>query len=266
MERGYQKSKNGQVHFITSGTTGPRIVLLHESPLSNRVFENCIPNLSEWSQVFAPDTPGYGNSDPLTKDSALDEYAKVVGQAIKNWAGNQKVLICGTHTGASLAIEVANQFNDLAVGLFLIGVPVYSEEQRADRIANWCPDIKIEESGQHLQWAWERYVKIWPSAPLAARNLAVIEMLRVSNRYNWGYLQAFMYDVEKSIRLVNTPIRIAAAEHEFLFTGSKKLADELSVKFVTFENLDGQVPLRNPKMFSDALKSFVQSINGDSNG
>jgi predicted DNA-binding ArsR family transcriptional regulator len=75
-----------------------------------------------------------------------------------------------------------------------------------------------------------------------------------------------MYDVEKSIRLVNAPIRIAAAEHEFLSSGSKKLADELSVKFVTFENLDGQVPMRNPEMFSEALKSFVQSINGDPNG
>ncbi len=260
MEKGYQKFDLGQIHFISAGTTGPKIVLLHESPLSNRMFEKSIPVLSQWSQVFAPDTPGYGNSDPLFKDAGLDEYASVLGAAIKNWAGKEKVLICGIHTGASLAIEIGNQFPKICLGLFLIGVPVYSEQDRADRIANWCPDIEIQSGGEHLMWAWNKYLDLWPTAPLLDRNMAVIEMLRVLDRYNWAYQQAFKFDAVNRIKTLSCPIRIAAAENEFLFSGSKNLAIDLNEVFTTFLGLDGAVPLRDPELFSTELKAFLETI------
>jgi pimeloyl-ACP methyl ester carboxylesterase len=262
MFKGYQNFDYGQIHYLTAGDTGPSIVLLHESPLSNRVFEKCIPALSEWAQVFAPDTPGYGNSDALAKSSTLADYAKVIGESIKLWAGDRQVLICGTHTGASLAIELVNQFPNIASGLFLIGVPFYTEAESSDRIANWCPDIEITEEGEHLNWAWRRYQKIWPTAPLLDRNMAVLDMLSVSDKYNWGYLQAFNYAVGDRIKNVNCALRISAAENEFLFAGSKRLAEQINADFTVFAGLDGQVPLRAPDLFSEELKKFHESLTG----
>ena len=262
MEKGYHNFDHGQVHYLTAGVNGPRIVLLHESPLSNRVFEKCVPALTQWSQIFAPDTPGYGNSDALSKSSTLADYARVIGESIRRWAGDNPVLICGTHTGASLAIEVVNQFPNISSGLFLLGVPFYTESESADRIANWCPDIEISEDGKHLEWAWRRYQKIWPTAPMLDRNMAVLEMLSVSDKYNWGYLQAFKYAVADRIKNVKCALRIAAAENEFLFAGSKKLADQINAEFTVFEGLDGQVPLRAPELFSKELKKFYESMNG----
>jgi hypothetical protein len=144
----------------------------------------------------------------------------------------------------------------------LIGVPFYTESESADRIANWCPDIEISEDGKHLDWAWRRYQKIWPTAPLLDRNMAVLEMLSVSDKYNWGYLQAFKYAVADRIKNVKCALRISAAENEFLFAGSKKLADQINAEFIVFKGLDGQVPLRAPELFSKELKKFYESVNG----
>ena len=94
------------------------------------------------------------------------------------------------------------------------------------------------------------------------RNMAVLEMLSVSDKYNWGYLQAFKYAVADRIKNVKCALRIAAAENEFLFAGSKKLADQINAEFTVFEGLDGQVPLRAPELFSKELKKFYESMNG----
>lgn len=260
MRKGYLDSSKGQVHFLESGQTGQKVILLHESPLSNKVFEKALPEIAKWAQVFAPDTPGYGNSDPLSPQSVMSDYAKVLVEVIEKWAAGDRVIICGVHTGASLAIEIANQMPSHCKGLFLIGVPVYSPAERDDRIANWCPDIKVTPAGEHFSWAWKRYQEIWPTAPLLYRNMAAIEMLRVSDRYNWGYQQAFLYDVMKQIKQITCPVTIAAAEGEFLFTGSKNLASELNFPFITFSGLDGQVPLRDPVLFSTALSDFADSV------
>lgn len=260
MKRTYVDVGDRQVHATFGGKTGQRIVLLHESPLSNRVYENAFQHLDNWSRYFAPDTPGYGKSDPISRDATMDKYAALLSQAIKQWADGEKVVIVGIHTGASVAIEIAAQYPEICQGLFLIGVPVYNESDRADRIANWCPDISIGVNGEHLQWAWNRYVKIWPTAPIEFRNLAVNEMLNVWDRYNWGYQQAFVYDVKTQIQKVTCPIQIAAAAGEFLHNASQDLAKEFDKPFVTFAGLDGQVPLRNPELFVSELRKFCESI------
>ena len=96
------------------------------------------------------------------------------------------------------------------------------------------------------------------------RNMAVMEMLSVSDKYNWGYLQAFKYAVAERIKNVKCALRISAAEKEFLFAGSKKLADQIKAEFTVFEGLDGQVPLRAPDKFSAELKKFYESTIGSS--
>jgi pimeloyl-ACP methyl ester carboxylesterase len=259
-QNGYVDLDFGQIHYSAYGQMGPRLALLHESPLSNKVFEKALPILGEWARVFAPDTPGYGNSTPLPRESSLSNLASVLAEAISTWAAGEKVIICGVHTGASLAIEIAAKFPDLCSGLFLIGVPVYSDAQRIDRIANWCPDISIDESGKHLIWAWERYQQIWPTAPVGDRNLAVLEMLRVWERYNWGYLQAFAYRPDIVISSITCPIHIAAAEGEYLYSASEELAKKRNIPFTTFLGIDGQVPLRNPESFSKHLELFSESL------
>ncbi len=40
----------GQLHYATAGDAGPRIVLLHESPLSHRMYDGVIVKMAQWNQ------------------------------------------------------------------------------------------------------------------------------------------------------------------------------------------------------------------------
>jgi pimeloyl-ACP methyl ester carboxylesterase len=228
------------------------------------MYFDVMTKIGTWGQVLAPDTPGYGQSTPLTSAATLSDYAAELIQGIRAWSNGEKVVVGGIHTGASLSVEIANQAPDLCKGLFLIGLPTYTEEMRASRIKDYAPSIEIKEDGSHVMWAWERYRAMWPTAPLSHIQLATSDLIYNLERYNWAYLQAFKYAVAERIKNVKCALRISAAEKEFLFAGSKKLAEQIKAEFTVFEGLDGQVPLRAPDKFSAELKKFYESTIGSS--
>ena len=51
--------------FIRAAGQGPTLLLLHQSPQNSRALIPWIERLSADYAVFAPDTPGFGFSDPL---------------------------------------------------------------------------------------------------------------------------------------------------------------------------------------------------------
>jgi len=258
----YLNLESGQLHFAKAGETGPRIVLLHESPLSNRVYFDVMERMSTWSQVFAPDTPGYGQSTPLSSAATLSDFASKLIEGIRLWSKGEKVIVSGVHTGASLSVEVANQAPELCAGLLLIGLPTYTDEMRALRLSEYAPSVEIKEDGSHVMWAWDRYRKMWPTAPLAHIQLATADLIYNLERYNWAYLEAFKYRSEEKIKNVKCPILMSAAEGEFLYEGTKLLAEIEGHEFLGFPGLDwqGQVSLRNPDDLDKALKDFALSL------
>lgn len=262
LTKDYINLKSGQLHVAKAGDKGPRIVLLHESPLSNRIYFDVMEKMGTWAQVLAPDTPGYGQSTPLASTSTLADFASQLIEGISIWSGGEKVFLGGIHTGASLSVEIANQKPDLCAGLLLIGLPTYTEEMRESRIKTYAPSIELKDDGTHVMWAWDRYRKMWPTAPLADIQLATADLIYNLERYNWAYLEAFKYQAEEKIKNVSCPILFAAAEGEFLYQGTKELAERDGGKFFGFPGVDwqGQVSLRNPVELDQVMKNFIFSL------
>jgi pimeloyl-ACP methyl ester carboxylesterase len=70
-----------QVHYRRGGR-GPVVLLLHQSPQSSRDME---PLFATWGHAFtliAPDSPGYGFSEPMQRDgqpvrtASIDDFAR----------------------------------------------------------------------------------------------------------------------------------------------------------------------------------------------
>jgi hypothetical protein len=47
IRKGYIDFGEGQLHYATAGDVGPRIVLLHESPLSHRMYDGVIVKMAQ---------------------------------------------------------------------------------------------------------------------------------------------------------------------------------------------------------------------------
>ena len=96
--------------MVRRAGSGPPVVLLHESPRSSAAFIPMIEALAERFTVIAPDTPGYGGSDPLDLHRPqIADYADALEEVV-DALGLERLALFGRHTGAAIAIEFANRY------------------------------------------------------------------------------------------------------------------------------------------------------------
>ncbi|MFK7828773.1 MAG: alpha/beta fold hydrolase [Congregibacter sp.] len=137
-----------QIHYREAGAGLP-CVLLHPSPLSSAALVPTIDLLAPIVRCLALDTPGYGYSDPLPKScdtSDLGPYVSAVADFVST-LGLERPILYGSATGAQIAIEFAKTHAELCGGLLLENVALFSEEERANIIDGYFPDISPKDDG-----------------------------------------------------------------------------------------------------------------------
>lgn len=251
----------GQVHLRRAGPAGPWLVLLHESPLSSAVFEQALPLLAPHVRAVAPDTPGYGASDPPPDDRReLADYADVLAAALTA-AGVERPVLAGVHTGAALALEIATRLPGGAAGAVLSGLSLITEEERAEYLRSWAPEVHLDDDGGQFAWAVERYRRIWPGAAPEVVHLAALELLRHHDRYHWGYHAAFRHDPSRALLRAQVPLLLLTPEHDLL---ADKDAEILRLRpdarRVVLPGLAGQPHLRVPEDYARELLAFVDAV------
>lgn len=119
MRKGYADGPYGQIHYVTEGSGAP-VVLIAPSKRSSRVHAGLIPLLSDRYRVISPDTPGYGNSDPVPSDATIDMLAEGV-MATLDALGETKAHFYGLHTGNKIASAIAVRWPDRVGKLVIAG-------------------------------------------------------------------------------------------------------------------------------------------------
>lgn len=265
--RSYQAGPWGQVHLRqaapndASSNDDVSLVLFHESPLSSRVWDLVLPVSGRLRRVIAPDTPGYGLSDPPPHDGfEIPDYASALLAALED-AGVGDMVVCGVHTGASIALEVARQ-SDRVRGVILSGVALLTEEERNQYLDSWTPPIPVTSDGSQFPWAVERYHRIWGSeTPGWMLNLAINDLLHTWERYDWGYRAAFRYDPEPALRELRLPTLLLDPEFDLLADKDPLVqAMVADCRTETLPGLPGQMHLRAPQETARHMEAFCVQI------
>jgi pimeloyl-ACP methyl ester carboxylesterase len=125
--RAYFDSKFGQLHvrtaFPTTGGFDEQVTLFCLHPLegSSRTFSRFLTELAELRSVYAPDLPGYGESDSSPMRSIADAAAAISDLA--NDLRLRQIDLLGIQYGAEVALELASARPELVRRLVLAGVP-----------------------------------------------------------------------------------------------------------------------------------------------
>ena len=240
----------------TAGTGGPALVLFHESPQASNVFAPALPALGRTLRAFAFDTPRYGLSDPPRAPLEIPGYARLLLDAV-DALGITEFAVAGQHTGASLALAVAQLAGPDRVTHAILSGLVLDQAERERLGASWAPDKPIDPAGRHLQDLWARYLDIWEGPPELV-NLAVANIASVFERYNWAYRAAFAYDPTEPLRALPCPVLLLTAARDMLADGDA-LAQAIRPDAVAVRLTDttGQLPWRVPEEFAAVLSSFV---------
>lgn len=158
VRRGYFECRYGQLHVhnaIPSGggfEEGIPLLCLHPIPHSGRVFERFLAVAGVGRSVFAPDLPGFGDSDSPPTPAGVPEHAAAIGDFLDTMRLRQ-IDVLGHRYGAMVAAELAATRPAQVRRLVLVSPPV---PEAADTMV---PEpLAASADGSHLFEAWRRAV------------------------------------------------------------------------------------------------------------
>lgn len=201
--RAFVDTRWGQLHVrraapASAAGARPPLVLLHMTPLSGRMFDAVQPRLATDRVVYAPDTPGYGDSDAPGERPSLEDYADVLGR----WLGTlgEPVDLLGYHTGAAIAVEVARRFPDRVRRLVLVSVPLFPEETKA-RLRG-APPALPRDDGTHLADLWKSTMGVRPPGQSLEQVARTVADKQASAHPEWAVRSLVDYPLAERLATV----------------------------------------------------------------
>lgn len=244
---------NRQVHYRRMGK-GPPILAFHSSPQTGDFVLPYLKPFAERFTIIAPDTPGYGGSDPLPMEyPVIEDYADASLQ-MADALGLGKVIVYGTHTGAHIALEYARRHPQRVSLCILDGISFYTEEEQKEMRAHYAPPFEPLADGGHLAWAWqhtrdqmlfypwfrwekERRLGNTMRDPSYIHQIVLWKMLPGWG-YRKGYQAAFGHPTLPAVRALTVPTLILAQASDILAPMASRIVDV--PKSVTVEVLPAE--------------------------
>jgi pimeloyl-ACP methyl ester carboxylesterase/catechol 2,3-dioxygenase-like lactoylglutathione lyase family enzyme len=224
VRRGFFDGRFGQLHFRRAAPVAavgmrPPLVLLHQTPLSGRMFSEILPHLARDRVVYALDTPGYGESDAPPAPPSIADY----GDALQAFIADlrEPVDLAGYHTGALVAADIAARYPASVRKLLLISAPLLSAEQ----LARLDASTPIAPDGSHVMAGWKSTMDTRPpeqSLELAARIVA--EKQRAGSRAGWAMGAIQRHDAAATYRAVTQPTIVVRVRDTLYAQGAEVAA------------------------------------------
>ena len=215
--RGYVDGRVGQIHYRiaqpTGGSTRPPLICFHMSPNSGRIYENFIADMGADRIAVAPDTPGFGDSDPPPEAPGIEDYAAAMGDLIDAF-GFDTVDVMGFHTGSETSVEIALQRPDQIRRLVLVSAPIFTDEE-LPQFRDHYAKRDISDDGSHLAAKWRGH-QVWAMDGIKLDDIAYqfADAVRRPDISWWGHSAAFSYAFADHLYEVAQPILVLNPEDD----------------------------------------------------
>jgi len=211
VRRMYVDGQDGQIHLRIAKPaepTGRPLFCFHLSPVSGIVYDNWIAEMGCDRIAVAPDTPGYGMSDPPREQPTIGTFAEAMGEVMDK-LDIAEADIMGYHTGSKTCVELARQQPGRIKHLVLISAPIYSEQDLAKQNADMGHSDEPQEDGSHLLRQWAGLWRWRGPGQTPADIMRVFpDHIKGGARKHWGHAAAFSYTYPPNIPEVTTPILV----------------------------------------------------------
>ena len=190
LRREYVDGPFGQIHVLRAGVPGQGrrpLVCFHLTPGSGRMYDALLREMGTDRFVLAPDTPGYGASEPPPTVPTIHDYARAMVAVLDHY-DIASVDLLGYHTGSKVAVELALTLPDrvhaIASG---VGSGVHASRAREQQERHLATPRPLDENGQHLVEQFRELVRWRPQGtPLSLIQQEFAEQQRAGERAHWG--------------------------------------------------------------------------------
>jgi pimeloyl-ACP methyl ester carboxylesterase len=244
IRRGFVDIPAGQIHYRCAappGTCGkPALALIHQSPGSSRQLEGLMRALASGRSLVAPDTLGNGDSSPSA--IAAPDIPLLAEAA---WSALDLLLprrfdLYGSHTGASIAMEMAIAHPDRIRRLVIDGMGLYTADEQSDILQHYAREIVPDLEGTQLLKVWhfcrDQYL-FWPYynrtgagrlpnglPPADEFHDFVVEVLKAVRTYHQSYRAAFRHPKRERLPLLRLPVLVTCSPSDMLHRYSGDVA------------------------------------------
>ncbi|MBN8872152.1 MAG: alpha/beta hydrolase [Rhodospirillales bacterium] len=225
---------DGQIHLREAGaaTDAVPLALIHPSPGSSKQLEGLMHALSATRRVVAPDTRGNGDSTPSPR--AMPDIPHLAAEAFKalDQVLPDRFDLYGSHTGASIAMEIAIAHPDRVRRLVIDGMGLYASDEQSEVLQRYAREIVPDLEATHLMQVWhfcrDQYL-FWPYYNRSAEGRLpnglpdagtfhdfVVEVLKAMRSYHHSYRAAFRHPKRDRLPLLRLPVLVACSPSDML--------------------------------------------------
>ena len=211
VRRAYVYCRFGQLHVRVAqpaeGAGRVPVMCFHSSPNSGRLYETLLNQLGEDRLCLAPDTPGFGYSDPPPSLPSIDDYAGAMADLAEALELRQVDLI-GYHTGSEISIALALRLPSRVRRLVLISAPIFTDQELSDHRAHYAKR-PLSRDGTHVSEKWRGHLR-WAGPGVSKEHVAAqfSDPMRRPDISWWGHNAAFDYPTAERLTTVTQPVMV----------------------------------------------------------
>jgi len=263
VRRGYFECRYGQLHVhnaIPPGggfEEGTSLLCLHRAPLSGRLFERFLTLAGRDRSVYAPDIPGFGDSDRPSSRPAIADYAAALGDFLDSMRFRQ-IDVLGYQMGALIAAELAVARPKQIRRVVLVSVPALSDADRESFRQVQAPSTSVPD-GSHLVSEWQRVRDAYgPGVPSDVAANAFAERLRSGTQGAWAVGAIVQYAARERLGLVTQPSLVLRPK-DSLWEATQRVRELLPKARLIDLPEQGQGLFEvSPESAVDAMKDFLR--------
>ena len=255
--RNFIDVKGNQVHYRQCGTGHP-IILLHMTPGSSMIYEECMKLLAEYDyQVFAIDTPGYGDSDSIGENKTIEDYSEIISEVIKTLR-LKKVHLVGLSTGSVIAAATAIYYSDFIDRLILVEPGIFNTPDRQKRGYHGVK-IGLDKDGQYFVNRWKQISNGFGGNLTNDQAFVLfLDALRSHKHQHEAYQALIYYDLLNDLPKITVPTLLISgalsSREEPMETFSQKINDS---SIAIIENAANAPPLEQPQKFVETVLQWL---------
>lgn len=261
VRRGYFESRCGQLHVhnaIPPGggfEEGTPLLCLHHGNGTGRVFARFLSLAGRDRSVYAPDLPGFGDSDAPGSRPSIAEYAAIVGDFLDSMRFRQ-IDVLGYQIGALIGAEMSIARPKQVRRVVLVSVPVLNDADRETlRRSSGLPS----EDGSHLIAEWKRMMESYGAGiPLEVRARAFAEKLRNGPQATWALAAAQQYSARERLPLVTQSALVLRPKDDFWEATLRTRELLPKARFVDLATQGNAIFETAPESVADSTRDFLR--------
>lgn len=274
----FQQINGVRTHLEIVGEGQPTVITLHGGPGigDGDDNKNMFKGLHDRFRFVYFDQRGNGRSDDADPCTYTHDQIVEDTETIRDFIGEDKVILSGGSYGGILAMEYALKYPDRVAGMILRGTAASSELQMyafKNALQADLPGINEqmlrnlffghmqddEDLKTHFSYIYPLYSKKY--TPEKAKKLFERKQFR-SKTHNAFFQHAFpRYDIRNRLGDIVAPTLILAGKHDWItpLRFAQELADGIpGAELVVFEEAGHSINSDMPEKFQRVVKEFLE--------